>query len=98
MLPLEENGIYLGDAFYGRPERIHGTSVFRGMTGGRAEGYCKQKRAPLEHISINRLVKHYLCDGENSLCVLYHTCECLDVCRYGQHYLKKIIGKQEGEA
>jgi len=40
-------------------------------------------------IKLKRLINEYLCDKEKSRCVRTRKCECLDVCVYGQVYIKK---------
>lgn len=46
--------------------------------------------ADVEKLSQKRLIRHFLCDGENSSCVLYHQCECLQACKYGQRYIQTL--------
>lgn len=46
------------------------------------------KHVDLKKITAKKLFKHYLCDGERSLCVVKRQCECLDACKFGQRYIE----------
>jgi len=73
------------------------TKNFRNMRGtldyGRRNGPVARnssRLADVDQISQKRLIRHYLCDGKKSSCVLFHTCECLNVCKFGQRYLQTL--------
>ena len=44
----------------------------------------------VDKLSQKRLLRHFLCEGDQSACVLQRTCECLTKCRYGQRYLETL--------
>lgn len=78
------SGISRGRSLYD----IRGTLRY-GATAG--TGCGKQHGiGNVSSLTQKRLLRSFLCDGENSLCVLTHTCECLKVCQYGQRYLQTL--------
>ena len=54
----------------------------------------KAKKNPTK-ISKKKLIREYLCYGELSDCVLYRTCENLDVCQYGRRYISLTSEEQQ---
>jgi len=70
---------------------------FRNMSGtldyGHTTAATRSKKpgsANIDQLSQKRLIRNYLCDGANSFCVLHHSCECLESCKYGQRYLQTL--------
>ena len=49
----------------------------------------KSKEKNKKIINKKTLIKSYLCGGADSKCVVFRQCECLDVCQYGQQYIKQ---------
>lgn len=73
-----------------RSHNIHGDRIIsagRIMTKEQPKWYEPQT-SPMT-IKLNRLIKEYLCEGNNSRCVKKRACECLDTCVYGQAYIQK---------
>lgn len=61
----------------------YGSAAPRRMTGA----YDTHGVWP-ETLTLDSLVRNYLCLGEDSDCVRMHKCECLDACKFGQRYLE----------
>lgn len=57
-------------------------------------GHKEKENKKIKKISIQRLIKSYLCSGADSRCVIFRQCECLDACVYGQQYIKQTSEEQ----
>ena len=72
---------------YGNPIRFTAAKI---IPTERAEkkrrGDCHAGIDP-DSLGLKSLMKHHLCKGEFSDCVSRRTCDCLDVCRFGQRYI-----------
>lgn len=55
----------------------------------------EKKNDKISRMSKSRLIRSYLCHGEESACVICGKCCVLDECRYGQRYLE--IARNENE-
>ena len=68
---------------------IKGTLRY-GRTADAKESFRHDRICDIDVLSQEQLLKHYLCDGTQSACVVHQSCECLPACKYGQRYLQTI--------
>lgn len=72
---------------YGNSFRVTGRKALPIETVGKSKKYSGHSGIDPDTIDLQSLLKHHLCKGEHSECVSKGTCECLEICRFGQRYV-----------